>query len=196
MRTANKPRLVKLQPADVFQPAYEGVLRLAQASARMLGVKLPTVTPPTFRADCSALLHWVRSGAITEGHDPRRFMHELLDILFRGEAPSASLEKEMLGDSTPLFIVLAAGLAREKLERREPVPVVPLAALASVDRSFITKLIQAGALKRTTVAPERGRKMDAPIVPSDARRWLTDLEVPGFESNKKAATPPSELSSC
>jgi hypothetical protein len=191
MRTANKPRLAKLQDADVFTPAFEGVQHLAQGAAGLLGLKLkvPQARSAIFRAECSALLHWVRTGAVTEGHDPKRFMHDLVDVLYRGQPPSASLEREMIDTNTPLMIVLVAGLARETLEKNKPVPVVPLAALASVDRSFITKLIQAGTLKRTSVAPERGRRMDAPIVPSDARRWLTELEVPGFETPvKKAAT--------
>lgn len=149
-----------------------------------MSVKLPPPSPTKFRAECAALLQWVRTGDVAQGHDPREFLRTMLDVLYRGKPPEASLNT--VDRDTPLTIVLNAGMARLHLEAREPVPVPQLAALGNIDRGHLGFLIRNGELRRSQAARSSptGRMMDAPIVPSDARKWL------GWDAAPAAAAAP------
>jgi len=170
MRTPNKPRLSKLRDDEVATPAYEMVLEKAAGVAGLLQVKLPAPNQARFRSECAALLEWARTGENANGHTPKTFLKLLLDVLYDGKVPDASLNT--VDKESPLRLVLAAGMGRMHLEAREPVPTVQLAALGNIDRGHLSHLIRLGELRRTQAAIKSGRAIDAPILPSDARKWL------------------------
>lgn len=125
--------------------------------------------------DAAFLVRWAQSGdgsATRAGDVLAAFVAQLF------ASPLARAPDEPAFDVTdPIQLVLAAASARIKIEAGQPVPAAQLAALLGFDQSRVRQLVLDGTLRRTTVEPKRGRKMDAPILATDARKMLASREA-------------------
>ena len=178
-RAPRTPRLEDLEPADVAAQAARLLLdagtRLAELAGWALHADEPGASP--FGGRVADLVRWTQAGEAELRDDAVELLDALVPALFARPIDGPPSHEPPIAPSTGLGVLLCAALARRKLEARDPVPAVQLAALGGVDVSRVRQHIRQGELRRTTKAPSRGRAMDAPVRPGDARRWLGERDV-------------------
>jgi GH24 family phage-related lysozyme (muramidase) len=129
----------------------------------------PEVNQQAISGAAEALTRWAKDGNQDDRIQAISTLKVLSDILFRSPLGGPTAEPTF-NEKDAAQLVLSAATARLKIENRQPVPVPQIAALVGFDRSRVRQFIRAGKLRRTKAEQKRGRQMDAPIVPSDARK--------------------------
>ena len=175
------PRLQTINPSEWAEHVY----LMVRGYLAGLEIALPVSIEIDRSALCDQLAEfctWAQQGGVGES---RARAIEMLDQLKRALYRCPDSPPPTDDDPEPRFdernltgLVLAAATARLKVEDKEPVTVPQLGALSGFDRSRIRQFITSGRLRRTKVQQGAGRRqMDAPIVPSDARRLLEERGI-------------------
>lgn len=176
---SNLPRLADIDPAQLGTEVEQRFRDHLHSQAMALGLGAIRIEEQEGRqpgeSDLGLSVRWLaqyaRSGGTLDAS-----VHEYLISLIplwssaEGHAPT-DLEGEA-DLSTPLGVVMAAALARERIAEGRAVPVRWLAALAGLSRTQLYKLHEGGELGID----------DAEVAAKEAKRWLSGRGVAGFAS--------------
>jgi hypothetical protein len=180
--TATTPRLKNLDPDSVAQEVYEQVKEHVQELAALLGVVEPRVRKreeTILGVAVAALTRWAQTGHGMNRDEVPTAVHRIRQALYsRAAYPEQEqvdkLDSQVGDPDDAISCVLLAALARSRVLEAGPGKLVAarwLAALASVAESRVHQLAAEGTLRRVSSA----------IQTVDAKKWLVERGVPGFD---------------